>query len=56
MTVAFATECAHCARSLRIEVDSELRCRVADEAAEPLAFVPLVNFAKLKAANIIDDF
>lgn len=40
---------------MRVEVDSELRCRV-QEGAAPLTFVPFVNFAKLKASNIIDDF
>ena len=55
LAVTFRTECAHCARSLRIEVDSELRHRVA-EATDPLIFVPLVDFEKLKAPSIIDPF
>ena len=40
---------------MRIAVDSELKF-VVEEGADPLVFVPAVNFAKLKASNIIDDF
>ncbi len=56
LAVAFRTECGHCSRPMRIEVDSELKYRVVENEADPLVFVPHVNFAKLKAANIIDDF
>ena len=56
VSVRIRTECAHCRRSLHIEVDSELRHRVAEEAAEPLVFVPLVDFEKLKDPSIIDAF
>jgi hypothetical protein len=55
LAVTFKTECAHCGRPMRIEVDSELKY-VVEEGADPLVFVPIVNFAKLKAPNIIDDF
>ena len=55
LAVTFRTECAHCGRPMRIEVDSELKY-VVEEGADPLVFVPIVNFAKLKAPNIIDDF
>ncbi len=56
LTVTFASECAHCGRPLRIEIDSDLRYRVDAEAAGALVFVPLVDFAKLRAKSIIDDF
>jgi hypothetical protein len=55
LAVTFQTECAHCARPLRVTVDSALKC-VAEEGADPLVFIPEVNFEKLKAPNIIDDF
>jgi uncharacterized metal-binding protein YceD (DUF177 family) len=55
LAVTFTSECAHCARPMRIEVDSELNYAV-DEASDALVFLPMVNFAKLKAPNIIDDF
>ena len=70
LAVTLGTECAHCARPMRITVDSELKYVVGEGAetngaaphgaethgAAPLVFVPIVNFAKLKAPNIIDDF
>ena len=55
LEVTIRSECAHCGEPLRLEIDSELRHRVAD-GAEPLVFVPLVDFEKLKAPSIIDDF
>jgi len=55
LAVTYRTECAHCARPMRIRIDSELNY-VVEEGAAPLVFLPMVNFAKLKAPNIIDDF
>jgi hypothetical protein len=40
---------------MRIEVDCQLRYRVA-EGADPLIFMPLVDFEKLKDPSIIDAF
>jgi len=50
------TECAHCSKSIRIEVDSDLNYKVLDQGAEPLVFAPTVDFAKLKDPSIIDGF
>ena len=55
IAVTIRTECARCSRPLRIEVDSELRYSVT-EGADPLVFLPLVNFAKLMDPSIIDAF
>ncbi len=55
LTVTFRTECAHCARPLRIEIDDRLTYRTA-ETTDPLVFVPLVNFEKLKDPSIIHAF
>jgi hypothetical protein len=40
---------------MEIEVDSELRYRVG-QAADPLIFVPFVDFKRLKDPSIIDSF
>ncbi len=53
--VTIDSECAHCSRPMRLELDSELGCRVAD-GTDPLIFVPLVNFERLKDPSIIDAF
>jgi len=55
LAVTIRTECAHCARPLQIEVDSQLNYRVA-AAADPLIFIPFVNFEKLKDPSIIHAF
>jgi hypothetical protein len=55
LTVSFETECAHCSRSMEIEVDSELGHRVV-EGGDPLVFVPFVDFEKLEDPSIIDAF
>jgi hypothetical protein len=56
LSVAIETECSHCHRPLHLEVDSDLECRVLEEGADPLVFVPLVDFAKLEDSSIIDAF
>lgn len=56
LTVTFATECAHCGRTLRLEIGSDLHYRAEPEASNALVFVPMVDFTKLRAKSIIDDF
>jgi len=41
---------------MRIEVDSKLRYHVDDEGAEPLVFLPHVNWATFAEPNIIDAY
>jgi len=55
VSVSFRTECAHCARRMQIDVDGQLGYSVAD-GTDPLIFVPLVNFQKLKDPSIIHAF
>jgi len=55
LTVTVRTECAHCTRPLQIDIDDRLAFR-AVEAADPLIFVPLVDFEKLKDPSIIHAF
>jgi len=55
LSITFATECACCAAPLELTVDADLRYRVA-AGEEPIAFLPLVDFAKLEDPSIIDAF
>jgi hypothetical protein len=41
---------------MQLEVDSDLTSRLVDEGADPLIFIPHVNFEKLKDPSIIDAF
>ena len=50
------TQCAHCGRELRIEMDEKLNYRLAEPEARPLVFVPMVNFSTLEDPSIIDAF
>ncbi len=56
MSVTIETECAHCHRPLRLEIDSQPACRALDTGAEPLVFAPMVNLRKLDDPSIIDAF
>ena len=56
LTVTVETECAHCAQSIHFEIDSELNCRVGEKEADPLVFVPTVNFGELTEPSIVDVF
>jgi hypothetical protein len=55
IAITIETECAHCSRSIQLELDSESNYRVV-EGTDPLVFIPLVNFEKLKDPSIIDAF
>jgi hypothetical protein len=50
------SQCAHCGQPLHLELDSDLSYRVVEEGAEPLVFVPMVDFDKLEDPSIIDAF
>jgi hypothetical protein len=39
-----------------LEIDSELKYRIVEGGADPLVFVPHVDFAKLADPSIIDAF
>jgi hypothetical protein len=53
---ALETECAHCGRPLHLEIDTDLNYRILEDGAQPLVFVPLVDFDKLEDPSIIDAF
>ena len=56
LSVRIETECAHCKQPLRLEIDSELQIKAVEPGAEPLVFVPLVDFKTLKDPSITDAF
>lgn len=56
LTITFLSACAHCERPLQLEIGSDLNYRVDPEARGALVFVPMVDFAKVRARSIIDDF
>ncbi|NIV33241.1 MAG: hypothetical protein GWN58_28490, partial [Anaerolineae bacterium] len=48
LTIVVTTRCAHCGQPLHLEIDSELNFRVMEDGAEPLVFVPMVDFSELE--------
>jgi len=50
------TLCAHCDQPIQIEIDSDLHYTVMTAGANPLVFVPIVDFDKLEDPSIIDAF
>jgi len=56
LSFTLETQCAHCGKAIRIEIDSELKYSIADPLARPLIFVPMVNFSTLEDPSIIDAF
>ena len=55
IAVTIDSQCAHCSRPMRLHVDSDLNHR-SEDAPAPIIYLPIVDFAKLKAPNIIDAF
>lgn len=50
------SECACCGRPIRFRMEHDLRFALEDPECNPLFFVPMVDFTKLRAKSIIDDF
>lgn len=56
LTVDIRSICAQSGRPLRLKVASDLSWRVDTRNAQPLLFTPHVDWSKLTAPNIIDDY
>ena len=50
------TGCACCGQSMVIELDSQLNYTVQEQDAEPLVYVPLIDFNTLDDPSIIEAF
>lgn len=55
LSALVTTQCAHCGQPMHIEVDSDLKYRVAEAEARPLVFAPL-SVVQRGAPSIIDGF
>jgi hypothetical protein len=56
ISVSVVSECAHCKRPMRLEIDSDMNCYCQETDCSPIVFVPEVDFKTLKDPNIIDAF
>ncbi len=50
------TECACCARPIHFTMRHDLSYALGEPDSSPVFFVPLVDFTRLRAKSIIDDF
>ena len=50
------TECSCCGRKIGFTLQHDLSYTLDDPESSPLYFVPVVDFTKLQAPSIVDDF
>jgi hypothetical protein len=50
------TQCGHCQKPIKIEIDSDMNHRVATNGAQPVIYAPTLDFDKLDDPSIIDGF
>lgn len=50
------TECACCGRPIRFTMRHDLSYELHEPDSRPVFFVPMVDFTRLRAKSIIDDF
>ena len=56
LSVTVTTACAHCGEPIQLEIDSDADARVIGSNADPLTFVPDVDFSTLPDKCITDAF
>jgi hypothetical protein len=53
LSVSIESTCGHCDRSLHITVDSDMRHQVREADADPLVFMPDIDWPSFTEPNII---
>ena len=56
LSVNVTAACAHCGEPINLEIDSEARTRVVETSANPITFIPDVDFSTLPDKCITDAF
>jgi len=56
LTATIETVCAHSGRPMRITLDSDVKLSADDQGAQPLVFMPQVDWAHFPEPNIIDAY
>jgi len=56
ISVTIDTVCAHCNHPIKIKIDNEMKCEVAQENASLHIFSPQIDWESFSAPNIIPDF
>jgi hypothetical protein len=56
ISVEVTTKCEHCDQVMHLTIDSNLQVSVGESDANPLVFLPDVDWANFKEKNIIDPY
>lgn len=56
LSVTIDTSCAHCDRPMQFGLDSDMVFRNQSMGAEPMVFMPQIDWDNFKEPNIIDAF
>jgi hypothetical protein len=56
LAVAIETACGHCGRPLHLTVSSDMRVKVHDQGADPLVFMPQIDWSTFTESDIIDAY
>jgi len=56
VAVRVQSECAHCGKTMEMDIDSNLQLKPDDKKCKPIIFVPDVDLFNLQEASIIDSF
>ena len=54
--VRVKTECAHCGKTMEMDIDSNLHFKLNDEKCKPIVFVPDIDLLNLQEDSIMDSF
>jgi hypothetical protein len=52
LSVVIETECRHCGQALHINLDSSMKVSVQENGADPLVFMPDVDWSNFSEPNI----
>jgi hypothetical protein len=56
VSVEVTTKCEHCSQVLHLTIDSNLHFAVGESDANPLVFLPEVDWGSFSEQNIIDTY
>jgi hypothetical protein len=56
LSFSIETHCGLSQEPIRLEIDSKMNYQISTPGAQPVIYVPMVDFDKLKDASIIDGF
>jgi hypothetical protein len=56
ISIEVTTKCEHCDRALHLTIDSNMRASVGETDAEPLVFLPEIDWKNFTEPTIIDSY